>query len=142
MSLGTLTPLRPGVGGRGAEINRALNGRPLSIAGRRYESGIGARANLEVEYDLKGLFDSFSALVGVDDGTMNQNASIEFVVLADGKELWRSGALKKSDAAKPLKLEVAGVRHLVLRVTGGGEGQGPQARILADWVDARVTRQR
>ena len=142
MSLSTLTPLRPGVGGRGVEINRALNGRPFSIGGQRYEGGIGARSNLEIEYDLKGLFDSFSALVGVDDGTMNQNASVEFVVLADGKELWRSGAFKKSDAAKPLKVEVAGVRRLVLRVTGGGEGQGPQARILADWVDARVTRQR
>src|SRR6185369_10398319 len=142
MSLATLTPLRPGVGGRGVEINRALNGRPFSIGGRRYESGLGARANLEVEYDLKGLFDSFSALVGVDDGTNNQNGTVEFVVIGDGKELWRSGALKKSDAAKPLKIDIAGVRHLVLRVTGGGEGQGPQARILADWVDASLTRQR
>ena len=142
ISLATLTPLRPGVGGRGVEINRALNGRPLSIGGRRYESGIGARANVEIEYDLKGLFDSFSALVGVDDGTMNQNASVELVIIGDGKELWRSGALKKSDAAKPLKVELAGVHHLVLRVTGAGENQGPQARILVDWVDARVTRQR
>ena len=49
VSLATLTP-RPGVGGRGAEINRALTGRPFSIGGQRYESGIGARANLEVEF--------------------------------------------------------------------------------------------
>src|SRR2546425_866641 len=83
----------------------------------------GARANLEIEYDLKGLFDSFSALVGIDDATTNQNAGVEFVVLADGKELWRSGVLKKSDAAKQLKLDVAGTHRLVLRVTGGGETQ-------------------
>jgi hypothetical protein len=48
--------------------------------------------------------------------------------------------MKKSDAAKPLKIDITGVHHLVLRVTGGGEGQGPQSRILADWVNANVTR--
>jgi alpha-galactosidase len=114
--------------------------RPLSIASQSYERGIGARANLEIEYDLKAVFDTLSALVGVDDATNNLNASIEFVVLGDDKELWRSGLMKKSDAAKPLKIDVRGIRHLVLRVTGGGEGQGPQARILADWVNASVTR--
>ena len=140
MSLAILTALRPGIGGRGIEINRALSGRPLSIGGQRYESGLGARANLEIEYDLKGLFDTFSALVGIDDATTNQNAGVEFIVLADGKEVWRSGALKKSDVPKPLKIDVPGVHHLLLRVTGGAENQGPQARVLADWVDARVTR--
>jgi NPCBM/NEW2 domain/Melibiase/Alpha galactosidase C-terminal beta sandwich domain len=141
MSLSALDPLRPGIGGRGGpEINRALTGRPISIAGQRYERGIGARGNLEIEYELKGLFEIFSALVGVDDATMNQNASVEFIVVGDGKELWRSGALKKSDAAKPVKTDISGVRHLILRVTGGGEAQGPQARVLADWVGANVTR--
>ncbi len=142
MSLAMLPPLRPGIGGRGIELNRALTGRPLAIAGRHYQSGIGARPNLEIEYDLKGLFDSFVALVGVDDATGNQNATIEFVVLGDGKELWRSGAMKKADAAKPLQIDITGVRRLVLRVSGGGEGQGQQARILADWVNATLQKSR
>src|SRR5262249_30671003 len=140
LPLSTLMPLRPAVGGVGSEISQCLGGRSLSLGGQRYESGIGARSNLEIEYDLKGLFDTFSALVGVDDGTTNQNASVEFVVLGDGKELWRSGTMKKSDGAKQLQIEIAGVRHLVLRITGSGEGQGPQARLLADWVDAKITR--
>jgi hypothetical protein len=97
ITLTMLEPLRPGIGGRGIEINRALSGRTLSIGGERYESGIGARSNLEIEYDLKGLFDSFSALVGVDDATNNQSAWVEFIVLGDGTELWRSGGLKKTD---------------------------------------------
>jgi hypothetical protein len=138
MSLSTLTAARPGVGGRGIEINRALTGRPLSLGGRRYENGIGARSNLEIEYDLKGIFDTFSALVGIDDATTNPNAAVEFVVLGDGKELWRSGTMKKADGAKQLQLKVAGVKRLVLRITGTGEGQGPQGRILADWVEAIV----
>jgi hypothetical protein len=137
MSISTLQPLRPGVG-RGIELNRTVTGRPLSIAGQHYENGIGTRANLEIEYDLKGLFDTFATLVGVDDATANQNAAVEFVVVGDGKELWRSGAMKKSDAAKQSKIDVTSVRHLILRISGG-EGQGPQARVLADWLNARLT---
>jgi len=139
MSLVNLEPVRPTMG-RGIDINRTLSGRPLSIAGQICETGIGTRAPVEIEYDLKGLFDRFSAQVGVDDGTANQNSSIEFVVLGDGKEIWRSGAMKKADAAKSVDLDVNGVRHLVLRITGGGEGQGPQARMLADWINPRLVR--
>ena len=139
MSLAMLQPIRSSPG-RGFDVNRTLTGRPLSIAGQRYDNGIGTRANVDIEYDLKGLFDTFTALVGIDDATANQNAAIEFVVIGDGKELWRSGPMKKSDAAKELKIELAGVRHLMLRVSGGGEGQGPQARILADWVNASLNR--
>lgn len=139
MSLAALQPLRSNVG-RGFDINRTLTGRPLSIANQRYDNGIGTRANVEIEYDLKGLFDTFTALAGVDDATANQNAAIEFVVIGDGKELWRSGPMKRSDTAKELKIEVAGVRHLILRVSGAAEGQGPQARILADWVNASLNR--
>jgi len=141
LSLSQLEPLRPVIGGRGGiEINRALSGRPLAIAGQRYESGIGTRANLDIEYDLQGLFARFSALAGVDDATTNQNAAVEFVILGDGKELWRSGVMKKSEAAKPVQIDIAGLRHLTLRVTGSGEAPGPQGRVLADWVNASLTR--
>jgi len=139
MSLTMLDPVRPSVG-RGFEINRTLAGRPISIAGQRYETGIGTRANAEIEYDLRGIFETFSALVGVDDATANQTAAIEFVVLGDGKELWRSGAMKKSDAAKPLKIDISGVHRLMLRITGSAEAPGPQGRVLGDWVRANVSR--
>ena len=57
------------------------------------------------------------------------------MVLGDGKELWRSGVLKKSDGAKPMKIDITGVRRLVLRVTGGGEAFG---RTQSDWVEATL----
>lgn len=137
MSLALIEPLRPGAGARGIEINRAVSGRPLAIGSKRYENGIGTRGNVEIEYDLKELFDTFSALVGIDDGTSNERASVEFVVVGDGKELWRSGVIKKSDGAKPLRIEVRGVRRLVLRVNGGGD---TFARTQSDWVEATLTR--
>lgn len=136
VSLALLEPARSG-GPRSVEINRAVSGRPFSIGGKRYEGGIGTRSNSEVEYDIKGLYDSFSALVGVDDSSNNERASVEFVVVGDGKELWRSGVLKKSDLAKPLNINIAGMRRLVLRVVASGEGPG---RTPADWLEPRVSR--
>jgi len=91
----------------------------------------------EIEFDLKGLFDTFSALVGVDDGTNNERASVEFLIIGDGKELWRSGLLKKPDGAKPLRIDIAGVHRLVLRVTGASDTSG---RTLSDWVGTSIVR--
>ena len=61
---------------------------------------------------------------------------VNFVVLGDGKELWRSGGLKKSDGTKSLKVDVKSVRRLMLRVSREGEG----GRIHADWVDAKLVK--
>jgi hypothetical protein len=135
--LSALDPLRPGVGTRGVRQNRALSGRPLTIAGQRFAVGLGTRANSDIEYDLRGLFGTFTASVGVDDGNNNDRATVEFVVLGDNKELWRSGPLKKSDAAKSLKVNISGVKRLLLRVTGSGDNPG---RIQANWGDTRLHR--
>lgn len=136
VSLALLEPIRSAAP-RSVEINRAVSGRPLSIGGTRYEAGIGTRGNSEIEYDLRGLFDTFSALVGVDDGNNNEKASVEFLVLGDGKELWRSGVLKKSDSAKALSIEITGVRRLVLRAAPSGDNSG---RTLSNWVETTVAR--
>ncbi|HEV8429906.1 MAG TPA: NPCBM/NEW2 domain-containing protein [Pyrinomonadaceae bacterium] len=133
----SLSSLDPAVTGRGVRSNRALTGRPLSIGGQRFETGLGSRANTEIEYELRGLFAAFSAFVGLDDANNNEQASAEFVVLGDGKELWRSGLLKKSDGAKSFRIDIAGVKRLVLRVSGGGDTPG---RLLADWAEPRITR--
>jgi hypothetical protein len=141
VQLSELEPSAPAGRARGLELNRAVSGLPLSIAGRRYESGIGTRPGSEIEYDLRGLYHALSGAAGVDDGTGNQNAVAEFVVVGDGKELWRSGALKKSDAARPFRVDLTGIRRLSLRVVGG-EATGPAAGpggTQADWVVLRLS---
>ena len=54
-----------------------------------------------------GLYDTFSALVGLD-ASAGENSGAEFVVLGDGKELWRSGVLKKSDEPRPVQISITG----------------------------------
>ena len=80
--------------------------------------------NSEIEFELNGTYDNFVAQVGIAEAT------VEFSVIGDGKELW------KSDEAKSLKINVKNVKRLTLRVRRVGEG----GRVYADWVDARLLR--
>lgn len=134
--LSELDPFRLTPGWRQTEFNRNFNSGGLSIGGRHFEKGIGMPTNSEIEFELNGTYDNFSALVGIDDEHNNKDSMVEFVVLGDGKELWRSGGLKKADGAKPVKVDVKSVRRLLLRVKREGEG----GRVHADWVDAKLVK--
>ena len=90
--------------------------------------------NSEGEFELNGVYGEVSATVGIDEEFKNAEGAVEFNVVGDGKELWRSGNLKKADGARQVKVDVRNVRHLVLRVKRTAEG----GRIHADWVDVKL----
>ena len=136
LSLSQLEPVRSNARWRGIEADEELNEAPFLLAGSRYEKGLGASPNSEIEYDLKGLYGEFSVLVGVDFSTRSTNG-LEFVILGDDKELWRSGMLRSSDEPKAATVAIPGVQKLVLRANGqGGRGNRSQG----DWVNPRLTR--
>jgi NPCBM/NEW2 domain/Melibiase/Alpha galactosidase C-terminal beta sandwich domain len=112
MYLSDLDPLRLTPGWRQPELNRN-------------ENGISMPTNSEIEFELNGTYDNFVATIKKNDA-----AKVEFSVIGDGKELW------KSDNAQSLKIEVKNVKRLMLRVRRVGEG----GRVYADWVDAKLTR--
>src|SRR6185312_8856415 len=76
----------------------------------------------------------FSAEVGVDDGA-GKEGSVEFIVSGDGKVLWRSGVLKTGDPAKPVNVNLAGIKTLVLQVTDADDGESNDH---ADWANAKI----
>ena len=49
------------------QVNRSIREKPLSIAGRQFEHGVGTRANSSLYVDLSGRADRFEDFVGVDD---------------------------------------------------------------------------
>ena len=136
MFLSDLDPVSLTAGWRQPELDRNFNSGGLSIGGRPFEKGIGMPTNSEIEFELNGTYDSFKALVGIDDELNNNEAKAEFIVLGDGKELWKSEGLKKGEGTKALKVDVKNVKRLTLRVRRVGEG----GRVYADWVDARLTK--
>ena len=95
---------------------------------------LGCQSGSEAAYQVKGLYRTFSASVGVGDES-NADSSVEFVIVGDGKELWRSGSLKKADGLKQVTVEIAGVQRLVLRTAGAAERR---SRLDAAWVDAAL----
>jgi hypothetical protein len=131
-----LDPVRLTPGWRQPELNRNFNSGGLIVGGRQFEKGIGMPTNSEIEFELNGTYDNFVALVGIDDEFNNADAKAQFFVLGDGRELWSSGEMKKTDGTKAVKVEVKNVKRLMLRVRRVGEG----GRIHADWLDARLAR--
>jgi hypothetical protein len=86
--------------------------------------------------NLSGESSRFRAEVGLDNEMKGSVGTIEFVVSGDGRELWRSGVMKPADPAKPVDLDLAGIRTLTLEVTDAGDGNGSDH---ADWADAVIT---
>ena len=143
MSLSKLEPVRSGGlgGGRMFGRMRGVANRPVTIGEKSYLDVIITGPGVDYVYDLKGLYNSFSAMVGIGDESTS-NDGVEFVVLGDGKELWHSPGIKKSDGLKMVKIEIAGVQSLVLRATGGTterqRGRGRRSRLQAAWIDATL----
>jgi hypothetical protein len=137
LSLTDLEPLRANGAWRGFEIEELLPGGPLSLGGKHYDCGLSSFAGSEIEFDLKGLYGNFTARVGLDAAS-STNATAEFIVVADGQELWRSGPMKESDEPRVVDLGISGVQKLILRTEGSG---GRRQHAQADWIEPKVSRQ-
>jgi hypothetical protein len=120
----------------GDEIENVLAAPALSVAGQPFAHGVCSFINSEVEYDLHGLYSTFKFAVGMDDRSP-KNATGEFVVLGDGKELWRSGVVSEGTLPQAAQVNITGVRKLILKTTGGG---GSEKSAQADWIEPQLTK--
>ena len=107
-------------------------GRPLSIGGTPFEHGLGTHANSSLYITVNGAT-RFSGSAGMDGEVTTPQAGVEFFLLGDGRQLWRSGVMRAKEAAKTFALELQGVKTLVLRVAAAGDGIDFDH---ADWADA------
>lgn len=121
-----------------ARHNLAVSGKPLSIGGRAFASGVGTHALSRILLRLDGCAQRFKAFVGVDDGS-DQAGSVRFAVV-DGSnpnqphELW-SATHKKGQAPLEVDVDISRVRWLLLLADGAGDGI---AGDHADWCHARL----
>jgi hypothetical protein len=129
-----LKPTRSTGQWNGYEIEELLAPAPLSVAGQHQAHGLAAFTGSEVEFDLHGMYETFTANAGIDDDSVT-NGATEFSVLADGKELWHSATVKKNEPAVAVSVPIRGVRKLILKTSHAG-----QERAQADWIEPRVSR--
>ena len=99
----------------------------LEIAGVAYAEGLGLAVPSELCL-LTGGATRFVGKTGVDDATAGH---ADFVIYGDGKELWRSGVMKKGDAAKAFDVSLTGIGLLRLVLEGAGGAR-------ADWVETAL----
>lgn len=108
----------------------------LRIKDTEYTNGLGHHAPGEIVLELDGQYDLFEAEVGVQwqNGSVG---SVVFRAFVDGAKRFDSGIMRETDAARPIRLSVAGASELRLVVTDAGDGVTCDC---ANWANARLTR--
>ncbi|MDH2335951.1 NPCBM/NEW2 domain-containing protein [Clostridium perfringens] len=101
---------------------------------KTFEKGIGIHANGKVVYDLEGKdYDRFEALLGVDQTIeANNNSSISFKVIADGKTLETTKVLRYNDNMVEISIPVNGVNKLEIQVSDSGNGNTSDHGIIVN----------
>jgi len=102
-------------------VDQSITGKPISIAGRTFEHGVGTHAESALHISLDGKAERFRAFVGVDDAA-NGRGSVRFQVYGDGKRLFDTDVTKGGQPAKAVDVPLAGVKGLILFVTSAGDG--------------------
>ncbi|HLL67834.1 MAG TPA: beta-galactosidase [Micromonosporaceae bacterium] len=112
----------------------AGDGRPITVAGTVYASGLGTNSPSDVSVYLGGNCTRLTAVLGIDD-EIATGGSVTFSVLADGRTLYTSPILTAVSEALPLDVDITGAQVVSLVVGNGGDTNGLDH---GDWADARV----
>ena len=91
VSLTTLDLSKMVQGWGNPQINKSVTGKPLTIAGRFFETGVGTHAASRIDLNLRRKAERFTAYSGVDDGAAGFRGSIEFSVSGDGEGIVEIG---------------------------------------------------
>ena len=113
--------------------NSNIKGRVNGLV-KDFEKGFGIHANGTITYNLSGKdYDNFEALLGVDAGIGAQNnSSIKFEIIGDGKVLETTEVLKHDDNMVYINVPVKGVKQLVIKVSDAGNGNNSDHSVIAN----------
>jgi len=105
----------------------------LSINGQVFARGLYAHAPSSYTYDLGGKWRTLSGFAGIADG---HSGTVIFVVLGDGKELWRSNKTNE-ESLLDFRVGINGIKEITFRVEDSGDGNASDWGI---WTDVKVER--
>jgi alpha-galactosidase len=128
---------RPTYGGwGGAQADATPYDQMLSIAGRRFDTGIGILSQSRLEVRNRAGRGRFEALVGIDDSTRNTRDRAQFLVYGDGRLLASSPAMAFGDPARALVADTRGVKVIELVVRSRSSRSGMP--LVTSWADAAL----
>ncbi|MCX7704513.1 MAG: NPCBM/NEW2 domain-containing protein, partial [Planctomycetota bacterium] len=107
---------------------------PISMRGNVYRKGVSVHSKTELKYELGGGYKRFVALIGIDDEAMGKG-NVDFKVIVDGRTVYEKIGVTGRDAPTFIKIDLSGVKEMVLVVDFG-----EQLDILdrAVWADAAL----
>jgi NPCBM/NEW2 domain-containing protein len=113
--------------------DRSVMGRPLTLANRTFEKGIGVHATSRLTFAASGKYDELAAEIGIDAETAGKGDCV-FSVLADGESVF-SQRVKGSDPPRSIRVDIRGKQEVTLIVDAG---EGLDLADHADWCDVRL----
>jgi hypothetical protein len=118
--------------------SNANDGKPLTINGTRYATGLGVHAFSALEYPIAKQCRTFTATVGLDDeiDTQSKYGSVVFQVFTDNLKVFDSGVMRGTTPAKTVSVNVKGTQRLRLVVTDAGDNKYYDH---ADWAIPTLT---
>ena len=123
-----------------------IEGHPLLIVDRRYDTGLAMRSPGEIVVRLPSGASTFQAVLGVDSNDVGYYAntgrgSVVASIEAGGRQLYESPVLHEGMKGIPVRTELGGGREITLRLKAAGERPATyQAEWdQADWAEATVT---
>ncbi|HWT46000.1 MAG TPA: NPCBM/NEW2 domain-containing protein, partial [Vicinamibacterales bacterium] len=125
---------------RRPRLPRGQTGTPpplkFSLGGAAYAHALPLVADGNIELALGGQAVRFDAAVGLDDSVAAGSGSVLFGAWVDGKKVFDSGIMRGGDAPKPVSIDLAGARSLVLAMNDANDGTGNDT---AEWGGALLT---
>ena len=118
-------------------LNRNCLDNPLSVAGNTYSWGLGVHANSVLTFEVGGNWSKFESVIGIDD-QMGATGSVVFMVLGDGKQLYKSPVIRGGvTPATVINVPIKGVKMLTLSVDAT---EDLDLGDVANWAGARLVR--
>lgn len=115
-------------------VNVSVSGKGMRLDGQAYSTGLGVHSFCELTYALGGAYGTFVTVAGIDD-SVRPAGDATVTVLGDGKELDKPVRLTGKDKPVTVRVTVAGVKQLTIRVE-----YGPDNVDVSDHVDLAAAR--
>jgi hypothetical protein len=114
--------------------DRCVDGNPLRVGGKTYETGIGVHSRCRLEWALDGEFTRFKALVGLDDSAPPP-ANVKVTILVDDEKAVGPFTLDAGNRTRGLDVHLAGARRLTLLVDYGEACDiGDRVNLVEAWL--------
>lgn len=117
--------------------DRNLDGGPIRLDGKTYSRGVCLHSKTILKYEIPEGFRRFQTVAGIDQSL--RLGDVLLIIRGDDKELFR-GRIQRKESAKPLDLDIAGVRELEITVDFGDSADPNRDDVgdHLDLADARV----